>query len=911
VDSPKVFEYAKSIGMETLALMDKLREWNLPVKSHMAELDPATIQLIEEKFAEAKAVKAASAPKKTTRKTKAATEEKPAKAKAPSKAAKKAAPEKENPVKKEAASAGVKAAKVIRRKASELQAKEEEAAAQKRAESAAIVEEAPALEVVPMPEAPAPVEEAPEEPQPQAAAPVETPPPPPPAPEPQRVTRSVKKEVVPGTGRAPPSSPSNIIGRIDLNRQQQQRQQQQRAPARPSMVRTGFIQQPAYPTIPEELNRRDDRKKRGPTKARGATAGTGGEEVAKEREEEVENFVAADFKKRELVFQPKKKKQMLARPSLKTEITTPKASKRVVKIYDTVKVADLAKDMGIKATQIVTMLMKQGMTVTLNDSLDFDTASLVAQEFNFEVENLKKTSKEVTSAVAFGNLEGERKYRPPVVTVMGHVDHGKTSLLDAIRSADVAAGEAGGITQHIGAYKVKTESGQLITFIDTPGHEAFTAMRARGANVTDIVILVVAADDGVMPQTAEAVNHAKNAGVPIIVAVNKMDKPGANPDRVKQQLTEFELVAEEWGGQTAMVPVSALKKTGIKELLEQVLLQAEIMELKANPDRSATGVVLESRLERGRGIVATILIKEGTMTLGQHICAGTSYGRVRAMFNDRGQGVKEAGPADPVEVLGLNEPPLAGDVFDICKDEKSAEILAAKHKEERTKAIETPKAKVSLEDLFGKIQTGDVKELPIVLKTDVVGSMEALKGLLEKASTDKVKVKIVHSAVGGVTESDVLLASSSKGIIIGFNVRPEGGAASLAKSQGVEIKSYSIVYEVVDDIKKAMVGLLEPSFVESTLGRAEVRNTFTIPKVGTIAGSYVMDGKIIRSANVRLVRDGRVIYDGKISSLRRFKDDAREVATGFECGIGIENYNDVKVGDVIEAYEKKQVEGTL
>jgi len=448
-----------------------------------------------------------------------------------------------------------------------------------------------------------------------------------------------------------------------------------------------------------------------------------------------------------------------------------------------------------------------------------------------------------------------------------------------------------------------------VTFIDTPGHAAFTAMRARGANVTDIVVLVVAADDGVMLQTQEAISHAKNAGVPIIVAVNKIDRPNANVQKIKQQLTEFELVAEEWGGTTIFAEVSALKKTGIKELIEQLHAQAEIMELKANPKRSATGIVIESRLERGRGVVATLLVKDGSMKLGQYLCAGSSWGRVRALFNDKGVAVKEAGPADPVEVLGLNEPPKAGDTFDIVKDEAAAQELAAKRAEESTGKTETsvPKAKVTLEELFSKVQTGDLKELPIVLKTDVAGSGEALKGMLEKASTDKVKVKIIHNAVGGVTESDVLLAASAKGLVIGFNVRPETGAAALAKSQGVEIKNYSIIYEVVDDVKKAMGGLLAPTIVEKTLGHAQVRNTFSIPKIGMIAGCSVTDGTITRSNMVRLIRDSRVVYEGKISSLKRFKDDVREVATGFECGIGIENYNDLKVGDVIEVFTMERV----
>jgi len=493
---------------------------------------------------------------------------------------------------------------------------------------------------------------------------------------------------------------------------------------------------------------------------------------------------------------------------------------------------------------------------------------------------------------------------------MGHVDHGKTSLLDSIRSAKVAQGEAGGITQHIGAYQVALDDGYKITFLDTPGHEAFTAMRARGANVTDIAVIVVAADDGVMPQTAEAISHAKAAGVPMIVAVNKMDKPGANPDRVKQQLTEYEVVPEEWGGTTIFVPVSALKKTGINELLEQIKLVAEVAELKANPKRSGTGTVIEARLEKGRGPVASILVKDGTVRVGQHIVAGTVVGRVRSLTNDRGERVDEAGPGVSVEVLGLDAVPVAGDMFDIVKDESTAEKAALIRKEKADKAKQVT-GKISLEEIFAKVKTGDVKELAVVLKADVHGSLEALQGMFSKLGTPEVKVKIIHSAVGGITESDVLLASTAKGLIIGFNVRPDGNATNQSKRLGIEIRTYSIVYELIDDMKKAMAGLLAPTVVEKVMGRAEVRNTFTVPKIGTIAGCFVVDGKISRSNMARLIRDGKIVYEGKIGSLKRFKDDAREVATGFECGIGIENFNDVKVGDVIEAFSKEEIARSL
>jgi translation initiation factor IF-2 len=479
--------------------------------------------------------------------------------------------------------------------------------------------------------------------------------------------------------------------------------------------------------------------------------------------------------------------------------------------------------------------------------------------------------------------------------------------LDAIRNADVAAGEAGGITQHIGAYSVTLEDGHLITFLDTPGHEAFTAMRARGANATDIAIIVVAADDGMMPQTQEAINHAKAAGVPIIVAVNKMDKPGANPDRIKQQLTELEIVPEEWGGNTIFCEVSALKKTGVKELLEQVKLLAEVSELKANPKRSGTGIVIEAKMEKGKGPVATLLVKDGTVELGQYIVAGTMKGRVRSLTNDRGERVETVGPGMPAEVLGLEFVPAAGDKFDIVKDEDTANQVSQLRKDQAEKAAATPAAKMSLEDIFAKVKAGDVKELALVLKADVHGSLEAITGMLGKLSTSEVKTKIIHSAVGGINEGDVVLAHTAKGIVLGFNVRPDLGAQAKAKQMGVDIRTYSIVYELIDQMKAAMAGLLSPDVVEEVMGRVEVRNTFNVPKVGTIAGCFVIDGKVQRNNMIRLLRENKIIYEGKISSLKRFKDDAKEVASGYECGIAIENYNDVKVGDMMEAFVKKEV----
>jgi translation initiation factor IF-2 len=489
---------------------------------------------------------------------------------------------------------------------------------------------------------------------------------------------------------------------------------------------------------------------------------------------------------------------------------------------------------------------------------------------------------------------------------MGHVDHGKTSLLDAIRSAKVAAGEAGGITQHIGAYSVTAPDGSLITFLDTPGHEAFTAMRARGANATDIAIIVVAADDGMMPQTAEAINHAKAAGVPMIVAVNKMDKPGANPDRIKQQLTELEIVPEEWGGNTIFVEVSALKHTGIDKLLENIKLLAEVAELKANPKNSGSGLVIEAKLEKGKGPVATILVKDGHVKVGQYIVAGSMKGRVKSLINDKGERIDEVLPGMPAEILGLDGVPSAGDRFDVVKDEKTAEEVVQIRKDKTLKEKEFHK-KTTLEDLFSRVTQGDVKDLNIVLKADVQGSLEAIQGMLAKANSLEVKTRVIHFGVGGVTENDVLLAHTAKGIVIGFNVRPDSNAQAKAKQIGVDVRSYTIVYEMMDEIKKAMQGLLAPQIVEKPVGSAEVRNTFTVPKIGMIAGCFVTSGKILRSNMLRLVREGKIVYEGKVSSLKRFKDDVKDVQEGFECGIGIENFNDIKVGDVIEAYLKEEI----
>ncbi len=585
----------------------------------------------------------------------------------------------------------------------------------------------------------------------------------------------------------------------------------------------------------------------------------------------------------------------------------PKASKRVFKIEEVITVGELAHRMGIKAGDVIKKLIEMGMPVTLNQLLDADTAKLLAQEYGYEIENV---APEVESLI---DQEADREEdlcpRPPVVTIMGHVDHGKTSLLDAIRSSTVADREAGGITQHIGAYEVE-HGGRSLVMLDTPGHEAFTSMRARGAQVTDIVVLVVAADDGVMPQTLEAIDHAKAAAVPIVVAVNKIDKAGAQPDRIRQQLSEHGLLPEEWGGQTLYANVSAKRKQGIDGLLELILLQADVLELKSNPTKHARGTVIESRLEKGRGPVATVIVQDGTLKVGDPMVTGTHYGRVRALVNHQGKRLDEAPPGMPVEIQGLSGLPPAGQKFAVLKDERTARQIATYRQEkERDKAVARPK--FSLEELHRRIEVGDLKELNIVVKADVQGSMEALQFSLAKLSGDKVKVNVIHAGVGGISESDVMLASASTAVIIGFNVRPESKGAELAEREQVDVRLYTVIYDVIEDIHKAMEGLLEPSFKEAALGRAEVRNTFHISKIGTIAGCYVTSGKIARSASVRLLRDSVVIHDGKLASLKRFKDDVREVTEGYECGLGFEGFNDIKVGDQVEAYVMEKVVETL
>jgi translation initiation factor IF-2 len=596
--------------------------------------------------------------------------------------------------------------------------------------------------------------------------------------------------------------------------------------------------------------------------------------------------------------------------SAPSEITKPR--KKSVKLFPGMTVKEFAESMGQRPADIVRKLMDMGQMITFNQPMNVDVATMIAEETGIKLEiSVEKAGEELLESAV--QTEGELRLepRPPVVTIMGHVDHGKTSLLDAIRATKVAEGEAGGITQHIGAYTVDVR-GKLVTFLDTPGHEAFTAMRARGAKVTDIVILVVAADDGVMPQTVEAIHHAKAAGVPLIVAMNKIDKPTANPDRVRNALSEHGLISEAWGGDTIMVEVSAKQKTGLDQLLEMILLQAEVLELKADPHQLAKGAVVEAKLERGRGPVATVLVQSGTLHVGDVFVVGAFSGKVRALISHTGAKIKEAGPSIPVEVIGLPGVPLAGDVFQAVKDERMAREIAEDRARKQRAAELAGGGKVSLDDLFAKIQEGSVKELSLVIKADVQGSSEALAAAIEKLPSDLVKLRVIHNGVGGITESDVLLAAASNAIIIGFNIRPEPKASALAEKERVDVRLYTIIYDALNDIRAAMEGLLEPTLKERILGRAEVRQVFTVSKAGTIAGSYVVDGTISRaSAGVRVIRDNVVVYEGKLGSLRRFKDDVREVQQGYECGIGVENFSDIKAGDIIEAYAIDKIAAKL
>ena len=625
-------------------------------------------------------------------------------------------------------------------------------------------------------------------------------------------------------------------------------------------------------------------------------------------EQNKEKFRNAGGKKKQQQMNfSNKRKQEEAEKLRKLQLEIAKKTPLTVKIPDEISVGELASRMKKTGAEVVKCLMKNGIMASLSQLIDFDTAAIIAEEMGCKVEQEVVVTIEEKLIDTAEDREEDLLPRAPVVVVMGHVDHGKTSLLDSVRNASVASGEAGGITQHIGAYQVQI-NGKPITFLDTPGHEAFTSMRARGAMVTDIAILVVAADDGIMPQTIESINHAKAAEIPVIVAINKMDKPTANPDRIKQQLTEHGLVSEEWGGETIICPISAKTGMGIDNLLEMVTLTAEMAELKANPNRAAQGTVVEARLDKGRGPVATLLVQNGTLKQGDIIIAGTAVGRVRAMVDDKGNRLTEAGPSVPVEITGLGEVPGAGNTFNAVADERLARELVEQRKAEEKAKANAPIQKVSLEDLFSQIQAGEMKDLNLIVKADVQGSAEAVKASLEKLTNEEVRVRVIHSGVGAISESDVMLASTSKAIIIGFNVRPDSAARDSAARSNVDMRMYRVIYDAINEVESAIKGMLAPKFREALLGHAEVRQTYKVSGVGTIAGCYVQDGKILRNCSVRIVRDGIVIHEGQLASLQRFKDSVKEVASGYECGMSVEKFNDIKEGDIIECFTMEQIQ---
>ncbi len=877
----RVYELARELNMTNKVLIEQLRENGFEVKSHMSAFDEEEVD----------SIKTALRGKKTEDVAVEVTRVKPTVIRRRKKQAPEAAPVEETAP--ETAEEAEEAALEVAAQAQEApeteapSAPETEESQEPEKEEAAPEQEAsktePAAEAEPGPaaeEPPEPSAEAAPEPEPSEA-------------EKEAPAKSAKKKkgkkeaaakiiklpVAPPPERAKPSEPKH-----------------EPAPEPEST--------PAAAVESEKPDRRGRKKTEEPSRDKKFFK----KKISFRRKEVVEGQDLYDTAK---VRGKKGRKAAKAKPAKgqKTQITTPKAIKRRIKIDDAIMLSDLAKRMGIKAGDMIKELMTMGVMATVNQTIDFETASLVAAEFGYEVEKAAFEEEAVLSAVA-DDETGERVTRYPVVTIMGHVDHGKTSLLDVIRKTHVTETEAGGITQHIGAYSVPTASG-LISFLDTPGHEAFTAMRARGAGVTDIVVLVVAADDGVMPQTIEAINHSRAAGVPIIVAINKIDKANADPDKVIRQLAESGLVPEDWGGDTIFVHVSAKQKTGIDELLEMILLQAEVLELKAKPDKLARGHVIEAKLDSGRGPVATVLIQDGTLSTGQSVVCGVHYGKIRAMINDLGQHVDSAGPSIPVEILGLSGVPVAGDEMVALEDEKAAKQVS-EYRMGKQRAVELAKSsRVSLESLFDKMKEEDVKELNLIIKADVHGSIEALKDSLTDLSTEEVRINVIHSATGTITESDVSLAAVSDAIILGFNVRPNPKVHELAQEEHVDMRFYDVIYNAIKDIKDAMVGMMESTFEERLLGRAEVRQTFHVPKVGTIAGCYVTDGRIERNQNIRVLREGVIIYDGKIGSLRRYKDDIKEVASGYECGINVEKFNDIKVGDIMECYYLEEIKPEL
>ena len=948
----RIYELAKEFNMTNKALMDKLEELEVEVRSHMSSLEDEQVSFIKQAlFGKKASVSEVKVKPSVIRRRKAKPEEEApvevpeGKEESVSKKEDEAEPEKI--VKKKAA----KPAKPVEEKIEEPVAKEK--AIKKKSVKKKVVEESPAKIIKAKTEKvsekkkaePKPVEKPVEEP---IEEPVKKPA------EIKDTEKVIVKKAKEET-KKPVKTKSEAKDTIDKSKPKKKKKKKAAEPAKIVKV----VDLASLKKKPESLDakkrskfkkselnkekkqdkRQEQPKKRDVTKKREQSKPkvdfqpklpVGDTEIPKKakrkkkdiRKPEVEKNIFGETKR----IKKKKKKSIVEGAALyeknkygrkqsrrkgskarkgdfqKTEITTPKAIKRRIKVDETIELAELAKRMGVKANEMIQTLMKQGVMVTLNQTIDFDTASLVASEFEYELEKASFEEDYLANIQKDGEDESQLQQRAPVVTIMGHVDHGKTSLLDVIRKSKVTTGEAGGITQHIGAYNVKTEGGAM-TFLDTPGHAAFTAMRARGAQVTDIVVLVVAADDGVMPQTIEAINHSKQAGVPVVVAVNKMDKEGADPTRITRELSEHDLLSEEWGGDVIFVEVSAKAETGIDTLLEMILLQSEVLELKANPDRKAFGYVVESRIDKGRGAIATVLIQHGTLKDGESVVCGHYSGKIRTMTNDKGKRIKSAGPSIPVEIVGLNGVPDAGDeMIAVLSDKDAKQISATRLQKQRAKEL-AKKSRANLENLFQNLGTDKIQELKLLVKADVQGSIEAVCDSLRELAKDEVDLTIVHSAVGTINESDVALAAVSDAIILGFNVRPSSQVRNFAKDEGVDMRFYDVIYNLINDIKSAIEGLMPSIFEENIIGRAEVRDTFFVSNVGTIAGSFVMEGKVVRGKKIRLLRDGVVKCDGELSSLKRFKDDAKEVLQNFECGIGIKNYNDIKLNDIIECYE--------
>jgi translation initiation factor IF-2 len=914
----RIYELARDLNMSNKLLIEKMNAIGIPVSSHMGSLDDETVATIRNKLfgAPVEEVEETRVRPTVIRRRRIAVV-KPAEA------------ELELPSQEEAAGAAEEEVPAPELPAEEtapaVEASAEEAAPAAEAvpaepapeEEAVKIEGVPPIEETPAPEPPA------EEPAPRAAA------------EAPEEAAAVSPEEMPasppaeGEAEAPPEKTQEAPAVVEppakkAKPKKVSKKQKKEAPAKIVALPVTPVAPPPKAGKPAATDWEPAESEVGKTAVEAVEAPAKGkkkkrEELAEDQDRDRKFFKKKiTFRKKEVVegaaLYGKGRRDRKGRKAakgkaavlpMKTQITTPKAIKRRIKIDEAIVLADLAKRMGIKAGEIIMKLMGMGVMATVNQTVDFETASLVAAEFDYEVEKAAFEEESLLKTEVEDD-PGALTERPPVVTIMGHVDHGKTSLLDVIRKTRVTDIEAGGITQHIGAYRVSTDRGQVV-FLDTPGHEAFTAMRLRGAKVTDIVVLVVAADDGVMPQTVEAINHARMAEVPIIVAVNKIDKANADPERVRRGLAELDLVPEEWGGETVFLNVSAKMNEGIDDLLEMILLQAEMLELKANPDKLAMGHVVEAKLDSGKGPVATVLVQEGTLRLGDSVVCGIHHGKIRALLDDMGMQAESAGPSTPVEIIGLSGVPNAGDEIIAVADEKDAKQVSA-HRAQKQRSKELAKtSRLSLEKLYEKMREGEVKDLNLIIKADVKGSIEALADSLVKLSNNEVKINVIHSGTGTITESDVSLAAVSNAIIIGFNVRPSQKVTEFAAEENVDMRFYNVIYNVIQEVKDAIVGMMASTFEERILGRAEVREVFHVPKVGTIAGSYVTDGKLERGKQVRLIRDGVITFDGKLATLRRFKDDVKEVQSGYECGVRIEGYNDIKVQDQIECYYLEEI----